>query len=114
SVLASGGSVVAGLGAAVLLAARNALYGAVVSRWFAGPRWRRLLVAHVVIDESTGVGAAQPDVARARRGFLVTGVGVLACWNAGTALGAFAGDLIGDPGRFGLDAAFPAAFLALL
>jgi predicted branched-subunit amino acid permease len=32
----------------------------------------------------------------------------------GTALGVLFGDLIGDPARFGLDAAFPALFLALL
>jgi predicted branched-subunit amino acid permease len=31
-----------------------------------------------------------------------------------TALGVVAGDLIGDPTRLGLDAAFPALFLALL
>jgi predicted branched-subunit amino acid permease len=31
-----------------------------------------------------------------------------------TTLGALAGDLLGDPERLGLDAAFPALFLALL
>jgi len=32
----------------------------------------------------------------------------------GTALGALAGDILGDPATLGLDAAFPALFLALL
>jgi predicted branched-subunit amino acid permease len=36
------------------------------------------------------------------------------CWNGGTALGVLLGDVIGDPNRIGLDAAFPALFLALL
>ncbi len=113
-VLGSGGTVAAALGAAILLAARNTFYGPVVSRSLHGPLWQRLLFAHLIIDESTGVSAAQPDGVRARRGFLVTGLGVFICWNIGTLVGALAGDLIGDPNRFGLDAAFPAGFLALL
>ena len=35
-------------------------------------------------------------------------------WVTSTAVGAVAGDLLGDPERLGLDAAFPALFLALL
>ena len=35
-------------------------------------------------------------------------------WVGGTVLGVLAGDVIGDPARFGLDAVFPAFFLALL
>ena len=35
-------------------------------------------------------------------------------WVGGTAIGVFAGDLIGDPGALGLDALFPAFFLCLL
>ena len=36
------------------------------------------------------------------------------CWVLGTALGALGGDLLGDPLAYGLDAIFPAFFLALL
>jgi 4-azaleucine resistance transporter AzlC len=113
-VLASGGSLVAAFGAATLLAARNLLYGPVVGRWIRDRLWVQMLLAQVVIDESVGVGAAQPDDRSARRGFVVTGIGVFVAWNLGTLAGALSGDLIGDPGRFGLDVAFPAAFLALL
>jgi predicted branched-subunit amino acid permease len=35
-------------------------------------------------------------------------------WVGGTALGTLVGDTLGDPKRYGLDAAFPALFLALL
>ena len=35
-------------------------------------------------------------------------------WVLGTVVGVLAGDLLGDPERLGLDAAFPALFLALL
>ena len=50
-----------------------------------------------------------------RRHLLVgAGLLLLVCWNAGTAIGTFAGDLVADPESLGLDAAFPALFLALL
>jgi predicted branched-subunit amino acid permease len=39
---------------------------------------------------------------------------VFICWNLGTLAGALAGSTLGDPRRYGLDAMFPAAFLALL
>jgi predicted branched-subunit amino acid permease len=39
---------------------------------------------------------------------------VFVLWNLGTLVGAFGADSIGDPARWGLDAAVPAAFLALL
>lgn len=114
SVTATGGGIVAVLGASILLSARNTLYGPVVAQWFDDPLWRRLGLAHLIIDESTGVGATGRTRAESRLGFLVTGFGVFIAWNIGTIIGALSGDLIGDPGRFGLDVAFPASFLALL
>jgi predicted branched-subunit amino acid permease len=39
---------------------------------------------------------------------------VFVCWNLGTLIGALGGGAIGHPETFGLDAAFPAGFLALL
>jgi predicted branched-subunit amino acid permease len=39
---------------------------------------------------------------------------VFVLWNAATLLGAVAGSAVGDPRDFGLDAAAPAAFLAML
>jgi predicted branched-subunit amino acid permease len=67
-----------------------------------------------VIDESTAMARAQPDAATARHAFLATGISIFICWNLGTLLGAVAGSSLGDPRRLGLDAMFPAAFLALL
>ena len=42
------------------------------------------------------------------------GLGVVIAWIGATAVGAYGGQILGDPERFGLDAAFPAGFLALL
>ena len=44
----------------------------------------------------------------------VAGIAVFLFWNLGTLVGALGGDAIGDPERYGLDAAFPAGFVALL
>jgi predicted branched-subunit amino acid permease len=45
--------------------------------------------------------------------FWTTGIAVFVCWNVGTLVGGVAGDAIGDPEAWGLDAAFPAGFVAL-
>jgi predicted branched-subunit amino acid permease len=45
---------------------------------------------------------------------LGAGLVLYPCWVLSTAIGAVAGDLLADPERLGLDAAFPALFLALL
>jgi len=74
----------------------------------------RLLAAHVTIDESAAVSAAQDDLVEACRGFWAAGLGVFASWNAATLAGALVGDALGDPRRWGLDGAAAAAFLALL
>lgn len=113
-VLAAGGTSAAALGGALLLAARNGVYGLAVSRWLHGGLARRLAVAHLVIDETTAMAVAQPNPADASRALWITGVTVGLWWNIGTVVGAVSGQAIGDPATFGLDVAFPAAFLALL
>lgn len=114
-IVASGGSGVAALGSALLLAARNTLYGPVVAQWFGkDPTRVRAPLAQLIIDESTGVGAARTTLPAQRAGFLAGGIGVYVVWNLGTLVGALVGDVIGDLERWGLDAAFPAVFVALL
>ena len=113
-VLGSGGSLGSALGSALMLAARNAAYGVAMAPTLARRSLgRRLLAAQVVIDESTAVATAQPGPRAREQGFWLTGLAVFVCWNAGTVLGALAGDAIGDPEALGLDAAFPAGFVAL-
>jgi predicted branched-subunit amino acid permease len=71
--------------------------------------------AHLVIDESTAMTLAHEDDPGARRlAFWATGLAVFVLWNVATLVGAVAGQALGDPADLGLDAAVPAAFLALL
>jgi 4-azaleucine resistance transporter AzlC len=114
SVVKDGGSPVTAVGSALVLAARNALYGPVLAPWIRGGRARRALAAQMVIDETTGMATAQHTAEEAERAFWFTGITLTTLWVAGTAAGAVIGSRIGDPDRWGLDAAFPAAFLALL
>ena len=113
SVVAAGGTIGAALGGALLLAARNAVYGLAVSRIVRGRLAARLLAAHWTIDETTAMATAQPEPAAQRTAFWITGVSVYVCWNIGTLIGALAGSAI-DPQTYGLDAAFPAGFVAMV
>jgi len=113
-VLAGGGAAVAAMAPAVMLALRNAAYGLSVAPFLRGRLAGRAVAAQLVIDETTAMAQAQDEPHAARRAFLLTGVSVWIFWNAGTLLGALVGGGLGDPRALGLDAMFPAAFLALL
>ena len=112
SVLGAGGTAVAAIGAAVLLNGRYVPMAVAASGAFRGGPLRRLLEAQLLVDESWALSSRE---GRFDRNVLV-GAGALlyVCWNAGTAVGVLAGDSLTDPATLGLDAAFPALFLALL
>lgn len=114
SVIDSGGSPVSAVGGALLLSARNMLYGMRLSDRLARAGWKRIPGAHFVIDETTAMSVAQTDEDAAYDAFWWTGFALFTFWNLGTAVGVLVGDAIGDPHVYGLDAAFPASFVALL
>jgi 4-azaleucine resistance transporter AzlC len=113
SILGEGGTVAAAVAAALLLNARYAPIGVSVAPWLDGPRWRRFLHAQLVVDESWAISARGEGRYDPR---ILVGAGLVlyVAWVAGTAVGAIGGHALGDPATLGLDAAFPALFLALL
>ncbi|HET8601371.1 MAG TPA: AzlC family ABC transporter permease [Segeticoccus sp.] len=113
-VVAAGGTGVAAVLTSSLLGVRNGLYGLQVSRLLDVRGWRRAAAAQVTIDESTAVAIGQEQRRESRLGFWLTGLSVFVLWNLMTLVGGVIGDLLGDPKRWGLDAAAAAAFLALL
>lgn len=113
SVIGAGGSIGAALGGALLLAARNGVYGLAMAKRLPGPLGQRLLAAQLTIDETTAMSAAQSDPRHQRLAFWFTGATLYLFWNGGTIIGALAGTAI-DPQKFGLDAAFPAGFVAMV
>ncbi|MER6295859.1 AzlC family ABC transporter permease [Streptomyces althioticus] len=112
--LAAGGGAVTAAAGAFFLGVRNAFYGLRLSQLLELPRAVRPFAAQWVIDETTAVSLAQPTRRAARLGFLVTGLSLYILWNLTTLLGALGADAIGDTKAWGLDAAGPAVFLALL
>jgi branched chain amino acid efflux pump len=113
-VLGAGGSVWAGAATAALLGSRNALYGLRLSGLLNVRGVRRFAAAHFVIDETTAMAIAREDESDARFAFWATGVAIFTLWNLGTLIGALATHALSNPKVLGLDAAPPAAFLALL
>jgi 4-azaleucine resistance transporter AzlC len=111
SILGTGGTVVAAIAAALLLNARYGAIGVSVGAHFEGGPLRRILQSQVIVDESWAL-TVRPDGSIDRRALIGAGGTLWVFWVGGTALGAFVS--IGDPGRLGLDGAFPALFLALL
>ena len=111
SILDSGGGAAAAIVAAILLNARYVPLSLSVASIFPGSRRRRLLESQLIVDESWALSARG---GRFEYGLLI-GVGLLfyVLWVGGTAVGVVVGDLL-DPEAIGLDAAFPALFLALL
>jgi predicted branched-subunit amino acid permease len=113
-ILGAGGAAAPAVAAALFLGVRNGFYGVRLARLLRPRGPRRLVAAHLVIDETTAMAIVREDPRVARYAFWFTGVALWLLWNLGTLAGALAGGALGDPQTFGLDAAVPAAFLALL
>ena len=115
-VIGAGGSAISGIATASLLGIRNGLYGVLMAPILKVRGFKRLVAAHVTIDESTGVSLSQErrGIEAMRQGFWLTGFGVFIFWNLFTLAGALGAKAMGDPSAWGLDAAVPAAFLGLV
>ncbi len=113
SVIATGGTVGAALGGALLLAARNGVYGLALAPFIRGSVRTRIFAAHFVIDETTAMTTAQSEPHLRQIAFWTTGIALFLFWNLGTFIGALIGSGI-DPQKYGLDVAFTAAFVAML
>ena len=113
SILHAGGTVAAAILAAVLLNVRYAPISISVAGLFGGTAPKRLAQSQLIVDESWAL-AARGGGRFDRDVLLGAGLLLYPCWVGGTALGVLGGGFLGDSARLGLDAAFPALFLALL
>ena len=113
AVLAGGGDPATAILAGILLNFRYLPMGIAIAPSLAGGPLARAAVGQTMIDASW----AMANMGRGRydASFMVGATAAsYPCWLAGTVIGVLAGDAIGDPDRLGLDALFPAFFLALL
>jgi branched chain amino acid efflux pump len=113
-VIGTGGTPLFAAVSGLLLGTRNALYGLKVNPLVGWRGPKRVAAAHLVIDESSAMTITRTTREHARAGFLSTGLSVFVLWNLATLAGALAGNSLGDPRRYGLDAAVGGAFLGLL
>jgi 4-azaleucine resistance transporter AzlC len=112
--LLAAGAPLAAIVGGLLLNARHLPFGLAVADVLAGRRASKLVGAHLMVDESVAFAMAQSDPARRRAAYWLTGIVLFSLWQVGTVLGVWLGGAVGDPARFGLDAAFPAGLIALL
>jgi 4-azaleucine resistance transporter AzlC len=115
AVVASGGSALVAIATSTLVGTRNAFYAVAMAPVLEARGLRRLLAAQATIDESTGMAARyEKDRDSARLAFWSTAAAIYVLWNLGTLIGALGAGMLEDPDVLGLDAAAPAAFLALV
>jgi 4-azaleucine resistance transporter AzlC len=112
-VVATAGSPLAAVPAALLLGVRNAFYGVPISEILHPHGLARVWTAHFVIDETTAMAISQATAQARRFAFWATGLILFTLWQLGSLAGALIGRAV-DPDAVGLDAAAPAVFLALL
>jgi predicted branched-subunit amino acid permease len=113
AVLTAGGGAAAAIIAGALMNLRYLPMGIALAPSVRGGPLRRAVVGQGMIDFSWA--AASRGDGRFDPGYMLGATAPsYPAWVGGTAIGVFAGDLIGDPGALGLDAIFPAFFLCLL
>jgi 4-azaleucine resistance transporter AzlC len=113
SIVSGGGQPIAAIAAGLLLNARYLPIGVSVARFLFGGPLRRFAQAQLVVDESWAIASRGGGSFDAHR-LVGAGIVLWLAWVAGTIIGVIGGEALGDPAALGLDAAFPALFLALL
>src|SRR5471030_2549110 len=113
-IIGGGGAATTGAATAILLGIRNSFYAVRLSSVLEARGWRRPIAAQLVIDESTAMAVLRTSPRASRLAFWATGASVYVLWNLATLIGALSTHALSDPRVFGLDAAAPAAFLALM
>lgn len=113
AIFGAGGGVGAAVAAAALMNSRFLPMGIALAPSLPGGWLRRGLQGWTVVD-SSWAQALQDDGRFDRQLMFGSSAIQWVTWVGGTTAGALGGGLIDDPREFGLDAVFPAFFLALL
>src|SRR4051794_11328844 len=113
TVLAAGGGVASAVSAGLLINGRFLPMGLALAPALRGGPLRRAAEGQAMVDASWAL-ANRGDGRFDRDVMLGATIPQAVCWWAGTALGALGGSLLSDPRALGLDAMFPAFYLALL
>ena len=110
----AGGSDWAAIAAGTIVATRFGILSMTLIPRLPAGGWRRAAAAVNAFDPNVAVGVQQADPAGVEREFWRTTAAMMLGWFGGIAVGTFLGNVLGDVDRFGLDAVFPAALLAII
>jgi predicted branched-subunit amino acid permease len=113
TILGAGGGLGSALGAATLMNSRFLPIGIAFAPLLGGRPLQRAAEGQTVVDASLAI-ARDEDGAYDRGLLFGSSAAQDTTWVGGTAVGALAGSLIGDAEKVGLDALYPAFFLALM
>jgi 4-azaleucine resistance transporter AzlC len=113
AILAQGGSVAAAVLAAALMNARYIAMGVSIGPSLKGGRTRRALEGQTVVDASWAL-ANRGEGRFDRHTLFGSSAPQYVTWLSGTVVGVLAGGILPHPEDLGIDAIFPAFFLALL
>ncbi len=110
----AGGSDWAAIAAGTIVATRFGILAMSLGPRLPRGRARRTAAALNVFDPNVAVGVQQATPQAVEREFWRTTAAMLLGWFPGIAVGTFLGNILGEVDRFGLDAVFPAALLAII
>jgi 4-azaleucine resistance transporter AzlC len=113
SIFASGGGLAPAVAAAALVNSRFLPMGIALAPSLPGGPVKRAVQGQPVVDASW-VLAGREDGTFDRSMLFWSSAIQYVTWQSGTIVGALSNDILGDPNKLGLDAIFPAFFLALL
>ena len=113
AIIAQGGSVGAAVAAAALMNSRFLPMGVALGPSLPGGAVRRALQGQTVVDASWAL-ANRGDGSFDRMLLMGSSAIQYVAWTSGTLIGAIWGEGLGEPETLGLDAIYPAFFLALL
>jgi 4-azaleucine resistance transporter AzlC len=113
SILVAGGSLASAVSAGLLINTRFLPMGLAVAPALHGGPLQRAAEGQTMVDASWAI-ANRGDGTFDRLLMMGATIPQAAAWWIGTAIGALGGALLGDPQALGLDAIFPAFYLALL
>ena len=113
AILSQGGTVGAAVGAAALINSRFLPMGVAIGPSLPGGPLRRAAQGQAIVDTSWALSSRGDGTFDRWLLFGSTAVQYVG-WVAGTLVGALAGNALGNPDTYGLDAVYPAFFVALL
>jgi predicted branched-subunit amino acid permease len=114
AVVQAGGSEPAAIVAGWIVASRFGILAVAIARVFREGIGVRAVAAVHAFDINVGFGLQQVDQGRAKKAFWMATLAMMVGWFVGITTGTLLGDVLGDTQRFGIDALFPAALLAIV